>query len=231
MRELRRRIGPAIAIVALVLATLALVGCPRPARSTLKPEAVLSRYAQAVKAGRYDDAYDLMSLEFRKRYDRRDFVRMLKENPEEVKLSVEQLQGKPREVKVVAKLDYGEGDAMTLVVENGRWKMATDPIDFYNQRTPAEALRSFIRAVESRRYKIVLRFVPKKWAETMTVQKLRKQWEGEKQLEVKRLLKSLRANLSAPIRQSGNSATMAYGDRHEVRFVREDGVWKIEDPD
>ena len=26
-------------------------------------------------------------------------------------------------------------------------------------------------------------------------------------------------------------ATMPYGDRYEVRFLKEDGVWKIEDPD
>ena len=31
-----------------------------------------------------------------------------------------------------------------LVMEKGRWKIASDPIDFYSQRTPAEALRSLL---------------------------------------------------------------------------------------
>ncbi|MCA9665410.1 MAG: hypothetical protein KC503_07475 [Myxococcales bacterium] len=215
----------------LALVVLATAACPPRTTSTLAPNAVLERYAKAVKAGDFDAAYELMSLTFRKRYNRKDFAKMLRENPREVKLSVEQLHGKTSEVKIKAQLDYGDGDKLEMVVEKGNWKIATNPIDFYSQRTPAQALRSFVRAIERRRYDIVLRFVPEKWQETMTIEKLRKQWEGDKREEVVRLLKNLKANLNAPIRVSGNSARMPYGDKHEVRFVRESGVWKIEDPD
>ena len=134
-------------------------------------------------------------------------------------------------VETEAKLVFGENEVLRWVVENGTWKIASDPTNFYGQSTPAEALRSFVRALESRRYDIVLRFVPAKLADSVTEEKLRREWEGEKREEVTLLLMNLKANLNSPIHQSGNRATMPYGEKYEVRFVREEGVWKVEDPD
>jgi hypothetical protein len=205
-------------------------GCPS-ATPASSPESVLNEYADAVQSGALDRAYSLMSLPYRKRYDKKDFIRMLQENPAEVKSLAQQLKVKAQQVEMEAQLEFGENETLKLVVENGAWKVATDPLDFYSQRTPAEALRSFVRALERRRYNIVLRFVPSKWADTMTVEKLRREWEGEKKDEVATLIKNLKANFNAPIHQSGNTATMPYGEKLEVRFLLEDGVWKVEDPD
>ncbi len=222
-----------LAICALLTSLVLLGGCPAKSTQTTRgPEATLKAYGAALKSGKYDQAYALMSESFRKRHNMQDFVRMLKENDTEVKYSASKLAAtSPREVIVEANLTYGDEDRLKLVMEKGTWKMASDPIDFYSQRTPAEALRSFIRAIEGRRYDVVMRFVPEKWAESMTEAKLKQQWEGDKRGEVKLLLKNLKANLAAPINQQGNTATMPYGDKFEVHFIREDGTWKIEDPD
>jgi len=209
---------------------LAVAGCPK-ASTVNHPEDALKAYAGALERGDHDGAYELMSVEFRKKHTRDDFLRMLRAHTADLKQSVAQLKGAPRVVQVEAIVTFGKGDSLKLVLSEGRWRIASDPVDFYSQRTPVEALRSFIRAIERHRYDVVLRFVPNVWAESMTVEKLRKQWEGDQQEEVTALLKNLRANLNAPIRRKGDRATMPYGDRFEVRFVREDGVWKIEDPD
>jgi hypothetical protein len=222
-----------LAICTLLTSLVLLGGCPAKGTQTTRgPEATLKAYAAALKSGKYDRAYALMSESFRKRHNMQDFVRMLKENDTEVKYSASKLAAtSPKEVIVEANLTYGDEDRLKLVMEKGTWKMASDPIDFYSQRTPADALRSFIRAIEGRRYDVVMRFVPEKWAESMTEAKLKQQWEGDKRGEVKLLLKNLKANLAAPINQQGNTATMPYGDKFEVHFIREDGTWKIEDPD
>jgi hypothetical protein len=215
----------------LLASLLLFAGCPPAAINAAKPEDVLRVYAQAVMAKDFDKAYGLMSDAFRKRYDRKEFVRLLTESPAEIQAGMKQLEQKASAVQVEARVELGDSDSLKLVVEDGAWKIATDPLDFYAQRTPAEALRSFVRALERRRYDIVLRFVPAKWAEGMTVEKLRQEWEGNKKDEVGTLIKNLKANLNAPIHQTGDTATMPYGDKFEVRFVREDGLWKIEDPD
>jgi hypothetical protein len=220
-----------LAATACLVGGALLAGCTSVQQSPLRPEPVLQQYARALDAGRFDDAYALMSLEFRKRYDRAEFVRMLKERPEELQQITAQLHARPARVHVSAQVGYGDGEAMTLAVEGGQWRIASDVLAFYGQSSPAEALRSFVRAIERRRYDVVLRFVPKRWATAMTVDKLRAQWEGGKRAELRRLHKNLKASLGALIEQSGDAATMPYGENFKVVFVREDGVWKIEDPD
>lgn len=210
---------------------LSLGGCPSRAPSAKDPAAVLREYARALAAERYDDAYQLMSHEYRKRHTRAEFARMLKERPDELKQILAQLQLRPRQIDVSAQVGYGDGASLKLTAERGVWRLDSDPLDFYGQRTPSEALRSFVRAIERRRYDVVLRFVPKKWADAMTADKLRAQWEGDKKEELTRLLKNLKANLGAPIEEDGDAATMPYGENFKVAFVREDGVWKIADPD
>jgi hypothetical protein len=221
---------------ATILCTLALVlaaagACPSGATGPAKPEDVLRAYADAVVAKDYDRAYGLMSDAFRKRYDRKEFVRLLQENQTEIQNGIKQLSQKPGTVQMEARVEFGEAESLKMVVEDGVWKIASDPLNFYGQRTPSEALRSFVRALERRRYDIVLRFVPAKWAEGITVEKLRREWEGNKKDEVGALIRNLKANLNGPITETGDTATMPYGDKFEVRFVREDGLWKIEDPD
>jgi len=45
------------------------------------------------------------------------------------------------------------------------------------------------------------------------------------------MMNMIRANLDEPITDKGNEARMPYGDRFEVKFVLEEGKWKIQDLD
>ena len=45
------------------------------------------------------------------------------------------------------------------------------------------------------------------------------------------LLARLRTAVRAPIVETGDEAHLPYAERAEVHFVREDGLWKIENPD
>lgn len=219
-------------MLAGIIALFALAsGCATPKAARRTPERVLKMYVQSLKTGQFDRAYDLTSLSFRKRHSRKEFKRLLKENKSGLKHSLNMLKGAPVQTKIQAMVKYGTSDTMQLEVEKGRWKIASDPTDFYSQKTPEDALKSFVRALERKRYDIVLRFAPARWADSMTVAKLKKQWEGGKREEVLAMIKLLKENLKAPIHRSGDRATMPYGEKSEVRFLLEEGVWKIEDPD
>jgi len=214
-----------------ILTALALAGCGSGKAAAPPLDSVLRRYAAALEQERFDEAYRMMSDAFRKLYTRDQFISLLREDPEWLRRNLQRLRTSPQRVLVQARVEYGDGDALKLIEERGSWRIASDPTEFYSQRTPAEALRSFVRAIERKRYDVVLRFVPAKWAGSMTIDKLRKVWDGSKRQEVVTLIKRLKANLEAPIQQSGDRASMPYGEKFEVRFVREDGIWKIEDPD
>jgi hypothetical protein len=123
------------------------------------------------------------------------------------------------------------GQKLTLVLEAGQWRVAAQPFDLTAQDTPRAALRSFVRAVELRRYDALLRLIPNRYRAGVTVDKLREYWEGERRAENQALLKAVRAHIDAPIVETGDEARMPYGESAEVRFLREDGAWKVEDID
>jgi hypothetical protein len=221
------RLGVAILSV-LVLVSGA--GCP--GRNSSRPLSAVDAYVDALRAGDFERAYDLMSERYRKEHTREEFVRMLKESPEEVSQTAARLASPNRQVEVAARFSYDDlRDELALVQEGGGWRIASDPLNFYPQDTPSRALRSFVRAVELKRYDIVLRFVPNKWREAMTPEKVKSQFEGDKREDVDQMMRLLVANLDNTIDQNADQARMQYGDRFEVIFVREEGVWKIEDPD
>jgi hypothetical protein len=197
-----------------------------------QPLAAVDAYAAALRAGDFNRAYDLMSSRYRREHSREDFVRMMRDSPQEVRHTSARLTSSNRRVDVAARFVYDDlRDELPLILENGGWRIASDPLEFYPQDTPAHALRSFVRAVELKRYDVVLRFVPNRWRQEMNEGKIRDQFEGEKREEVVQMMRLLSANLENPIEQEGDKARMPYGERYEVKFLREDGVWKVADPD
>ncbi len=213
----------------LLAALVALVGCPAPKGAD--PEATLAAYLAALSANRLDDAYALMSSDYRKTHDRATFERSIAQAD---KKAAGRLKG--AQVALEAEVDLGDGEHLPLIFEHGAWKIARDPLDFYPQRAPDEALRSFLRAVEARRYDVVLRFVPARYRATITVDKLRERWEGEKRPELLQQLARVRTHLGEALQWSpgGDEAQLALPDapdaagRKQARMIREDGAWKVE---
>jgi len=205
-------------------------GCATSSAS--QPLSAVDAYAGALRAGDFNRAYDLMSARYRREHSREDFIRMMKDSPQEVRHTSARLTSSNRRVEVAARFVYDDlRDELPLVLESGGWRIASDPLEFYPQDTPSHALRSFVRAVELKRYDVVLRFVPNRWRQEMNEGKIREQFEGEKREEVVQMMRLLSANLENPIEQEGDKARMPYGERYEVKFLREDGVWKVADPD
>lgn len=197
-----------------------------------KPLSAVDGYVTALRANDFSRAYDFMSERYRRDHSRAEFVKRMQESPREVKETVSRLSSSNRRVELSAKFLYDDlRDELPLLVEDGQWRLASDPLDFYPQDTPGHALRSFVRAVELKRWEVVLRFVPEKWRKDMTMDKVRDQFEGPDNEETRQMIRLLQANLDNPIETQGDEARMPYGERFEVKFVREDGVWKIADPD
>lgn len=214
--------------LAAVILGLSLQGCPTPVAS---PQDTLKAYVAALDAKDYDRAYALMSKAFRAEYDRDEFVSQHRSHPEEVQRNIRELKQGPVKLALKGEVRYGDGDRLHLMEENGVWRISLDPVSFYSQKTPRETLQSFVRALERRRFDVLLRFVPSKWGKVMTLDDM-KAFFGPKQLEATKLLiRNLKANLENKIDLKGDEAEMLYGDSFKVQFLREEGVWKIVDAD
>jgi hypothetical protein len=195
------------------------------------PNQTLDHYGLALKNHDFGAAYDLMSSSFRGKVSRDDYVRMMRDNGREVNETAERLRGKKGSMEVSAEFEYGLGDMMRLVQEDGKWRIASNPLGFYDQSTPKAALRSFIRAYRLERWDVMLHFVPNAYRDKMNGEKMKAQFTGPSKEQMENLINTLEANVDEPIVERGNDARMGYGDRYTVQFLKEDGAWKLKDLD
>jgi hypothetical protein len=191
----------------------------------------LREYARALEEGRADDAYRMLSDEARRGISLEAFRRMLKDNPEEVREIGKSLERPTAPPVVTATVTSPNGQELHLVLEKGVWKVEASAIDLYAQDTPRHALQGFVRALERKRWDIVMRFVPDAHKEGLDAAKLKSTWEGEEKEEMEQVLAALKQALpTASIEETGERATMPYG-AGTIQLVREHGLWKIEDFD
>lgn len=214
---------------AMVVAA-AVAGCAHRAES---PTDTLTAFGAAVEKKDYAAAYALTSAELRQRVPFETFKATLEAGGEEAQALGRRLRVGALKVPLHAEVDVDLGEKLPLVYEGGRWRVDGQPFETWSQKTPRAALLSFVRALSRHRYDVALRLVPNRYRPGLSAEKLRDYWEGDKKAENGQLLDRLRAAVAAgtPIVELGDEAHMPYGDRYEVRFVREDGAWKIEDPD
>lgn len=195
------------------------------------PETTLSAYARHVSRGQLAEAYALLSDDAKKTIPFEEFKRMIQENPEqaqELSRALDRPQSGP--ARVTAKVTGADGEPLLLVLEEGAWRVDGSAIDLYSQATPESTTRAFVRAVENKRYDLLLRFVPDGQREGLTEATLRTAWEGEQKQDMARLLEALKSALpSARFEVVGERATLAYGAGGTVELLREHGAWKVEE--
>jgi len=195
------------------------------------PQGVLHAYARALEDGRADDAYRLLSDEARRGISLEAFRRMVTGSPDEVKELGRALARPTAPPVVTATVTAPNGQELQMVLENGRWKVDAAAVDLYAQDTPRHAVQGFVRALERKRYDVLMRFVPDGHKEGLDPERLKKAWEGEDKEEMAQVLSALKQALpAASIEETGERAAMPYG-AGTMQLVREHGVWKIEDFD
>jgi hypothetical protein len=213
----------------LALATCA--GCGAAQSPGGDPQAVLHAYARALQEGRADDAYRVLSDEARRGVSLEAFRRMVKDDPEGVREIGRALERPTAAPLVTATVTSPSGQELHLVLENGTWRVEASTIDLYAQDTPRHTIQGFIRAIEQKRYDVVMRYVPDAHKEGLDATKLRNAWEGPQKEEIDQKIPALKQALSAgTIEETGDRATMPYGPG-AIQLVREHGLWKIENFD
>jgi hypothetical protein len=215
------------------------------------PSDTLRSYAKALEEKRVEDAYSLLSDEAKRSLSLDSFRRMVLENPTEV-MEVANALARPSGKPVIrSTVALPNGDELVLVLEGNSWRVDAAAVDLYSQATPRQALVGFLRAIERRRYDVVLRFVPEREREgvptvsvpasagealpavdsgggALTAERLREEFEGPQKDDALRQLEAIRTALpSAAIEETGDEAAMSYGVGGSVSFIRERGLWKI----
>jgi hypothetical protein len=196
--------------------------------ATENPQSVLQAYARALEQARADDAYGLLSEDARRSLSVEAFRRLVKDDPEAAREFGHSLARPTRVTFATATIKGPSGQELLLVLENRAWRVDISTLEMYTQDTPRHAIAGFVRAVENKRYDIVLRYVPDAHRDGLDEQKLREAWEGEERTELEQVILALkRALSSATIEETGDRATLPYGSAR-LLLVRERGQWKLE---
>jgi hypothetical protein len=215
------RLGLGLFVVAALLAC---------AHKQEGPAGTLQLYGSALGRGDYRAAYALTSTAFQQRTSYEVFAAGFATSANDSMAFGKAVAADAYKVPPRVELQLPLGETVPLVLEDGRWRVDGVVLEPWGQRTPRAALRTFVRALEQRRYDVLTRLVPARYRSGLTADRLRQYWD-ERAEDTRALLSSLRAAIAAPIVESGDEAHMPYGSEREVHFVREDGVWKVEDPE
>lgn len=218
--------------LALLVACAALtVLAPGCGPSIGSPEAALEALAAALRAGDADGAYALMSRSYRARVSREEFRALFSSQPDEIARTADALSHRAGPVEEEARIEWREHERIELAREGGAWRIVTDVVDYYSQASPRDAVRSFVRAAEHRRFDVLLGLLPATDRAGTDAARLEALWTGEGREGFERLVGSLRAGLEAPIETHGDRATMEYGEHARAELALEGERWVIVDPD
>ena len=239
-----------IAKVALGLTlSLSALGC---ATASSGPREAVRTYADALRDQRWPDAWRALSAETRRALPYEDFERLARQHPEAVRDAVHSLDHVELSAPVTARMELADGSEVTLRYEDGAWRVDPGSLTFYPQRTPRQALRSFARALELQRWEVLLDLAPRAVRERLdraareaparpdgrpntAADRLRDAWSGPQAEAAAEMLRQLREALERgrAIEALGDRATMTYGTGGQsvARLVREDGLWRVEDPE
>jgi hypothetical protein len=221
---------------------LILAGCGGGAIDRM-PSDTLRAYASAIEEGRTDEAYALLSRDARRQVPIEVFRRSIAAGRDEALELARAIERPAVPAAITASLALPNGDRLDLVLEDGQWRVTAAAVDWYSQVTPRRAAETFLRALEKKRWDVLIRLVPdveregvpvgsedERAAAALTPEKLKEAWEGPQAQEMALVAKALRAALpTAVIEEQGDVASLAYGPGATVSFVRENGVWKIRD--
>ena len=219
------RRAPAAALVALACG---IGGCRHAAPA---PTDALAAFGAAIERQDLAAAYDLMSDAYRARISRAEFERQVRLAPAESSAAGRALRDHADAWGSRVQVTLGGDEQVELVRERGSWRLERPPLSPFVQDSPRAALRTFIHALEAARYDLLVQLAPARYRSAVTPEKLRAYWQALGAERTAALLRDLRLAADERIVEEGDEAFVVYGEGRQVRFVREDELWRIESPE
>ena len=198
-----------------------------------QPDHIVRAYADALARGDAARAYALLGAADRRAIEPAAYARLVARDAAEAReLSALLTHAAPARVSAQVRLD--DGTELALELEDGRFRIVDPLTRLYGQASPHEALRSFVRAVERSRWDVLLDLMPAVERAGLDAAELGRRLTARREA-LTRMTALLAAALRGPpapaIEIVGDRATMPYGESFTARLVRENELWKVEEPE
>ncbi len=213
-QRLPRLATPLLAVLCLVPA-----GCGGAAATLAPPARAVDRYVAAVRAGNSAAAYTLLDEETRAQVSRTEFGRLMRENHTELVQQAKALaRAAERAPEAQARVQLRGGQTVTMVLEDGRWRIEGGVLDAPSLRTPRDAVVALREALQRRSIAGVERI-------------LARQPRAEVEAEIRRVVDGTSDPLDLSYEVHGNNAVVHTTDgRGDPARARGRGVARRGDP-
>ncbi|HVY40747.1 MAG TPA: hypothetical protein VHM31_22565 [Polyangia bacterium] len=212
--------------IGLVAAALMVSACAHAPRG---PGEALAAFGAALARGDLRGAYAMTSADLQRRLPFEAFAAGFRGPAADPAALGQRIAAEATRVPPRVEVALQTGEPVPLVFEDGRWRVDGPVYEAWGQETPRAALRTFLRAIDARRYDVLLRLVPDRERGGLTAERLRSFWETVDAAAHRRLLVEVRGALAAPLVEAGDEAHLPLAGGGEVRLAREAGGWKIEE--
>ncbi len=192
------------------------------------PGTALARFGEALSRGDLRAAYAMTSPDLQQRVPFEAFAAGFQGPAADPASLGRRIAAEANRVAPRVEVELATGERVPLVFEDGQWRVDGPVYEAWGQESPRAALRTFVRALDARRYDVLLRLMPDRVRGGLTAERLRKFWEESDPDVHRRLLAKVRTAAAAPLVEAGDEAHAPLADGGEVRLVREPGGWKIE---
>jgi len=135
-----------LAWVCLALSTSSCAGSR--ARPAGDPQAALTAFLVAVREGKLDAAYRTLHPELRRSLSRERFGELARDNKAELLELAEHLKRVDEQVLVQAKVVTARGETVTVVLEDGQYRIAGGVLDAHALASPLDAVSELRRALQ-----------------------------------------------------------------------------------
>ena len=137
---------------------------------------------------------------------------------------------KPVAARPEALVPVGDIGAVGAVWTDDGWRFTEDPTEFYGQRTPRQALRSFVRATRTGRWDVLIELAPLRYRVGLSTEDLQKAWtEGDYAKSLVESRDRLEDGLDGPIFVDAHEAVLPLGDDRAARLEFEGDRWVVVD--
>jgi len=197
------------------------------AHAPAAPGAALAAFGDALARGDLRAAYAMTSADLQRRVPFEAFAAGFQGPAADPAGLGRRIAAEAERVAPRVEVELAAGERVPLVFQDGQWRVDGPVYEAWGQETPRAALRTFVRALDARRYDVLLRLVPDRVRGGLTPERLRTFWEESDADVHRRLLAKVRTAVSAPLVEAGDEAHAPLAEGGEVRLVREPGGWKI----
>lgn len=207
-----RRISIALALLSVAPAA----GCA--AATIPDPKDAVAAYAEAAQKGDADAIYEMLSEKSKRGLSRDEVKKLVADERAELGDQAKAVSAPGVVVKARAKVKYGDGEAASLELEDGEFRIATADALPAGAKSPQQALSQLRRVLARRSYAGLM-------------QVLTSSTRSAIESDLRSLVKGLEDPEALEVDQTGDNATVQIPGGHKVKLKREGGVWRVEDFD